>query len=198
MTTPTDPYDWVESWAWPNIERGEMSSLAALVLLRLAAHASRNGNAWPSTRRLAGMVGRSDRAVRGALEHLRDLGLIDGNPVPRKFTRWRLVVDDEEQQRLRELRTTGSQNLRTTPPQIVTNGGKTADPQSADVASAATPHLRTNCEPTADPGSAEGEGEETPLSLPTEAKDARGGEVEFNPRNLIPFRKVDPRKVDAA
>ena len=48
------------------IERGDASSLAGLVLLQLAAHANRNGLAWPSGRKLAAMVGRTERRVRGA------------------------------------------------------------------------------------------------------------------------------------
>jgi hypothetical protein len=104
MTAPRDPYQWVESWAWPAIETGDVPSLAALVLLRLAAHANRDGVAWPSARKLAEMVGRSERRVRTALEQLVDLGLIDGNKEPRRVTRWRLVTDPGERDSLRHLR----------------------------------------------------------------------------------------------
>jgi hypothetical protein len=104
VSAPRDPHQWVESWAWPAIETGDVPSLAALVLVRLAAHANRDGVAWPSARRLGDMVGRSERRVRTALEELRDLGLIDGNPEPRRVTHWRLVTDPAERDSLRHLR----------------------------------------------------------------------------------------------
>jgi hypothetical protein len=67
VSAPTDPYDWVESWAWEILKRsGPLPGAADLVLLRLAAQGNRDGMARPSTRTLGDMVGRSDRVVRDA------------------------------------------------------------------------------------------------------------------------------------
>lgn len=182
-----DPYDWVEGWAWPAIERGDVPAFAALVMLRLAAHANRAGMAWPSSRRLAAMVGRSDnRRVRAALAQLRDLGLIDGEPVARRVTHWRLVEDENEQRRLRDLRAT---KPGMDPCPVL---AATGDPGSSDgswlperaIWGASEAHLRTR-------PPHEGEGEEH-LSLPTEAKDAGEREISFDPRNLVQFKRMGP------
>ena len=101
MSRPRDPYDWVESWAWPILERGQLPGCADLVLLRLAAHGNAEGITRPSARGLAAQVGRSDRAVRDALEVLRSLGYIDGTPARSRVTSWRLVRDEDEQIQLR-------------------------------------------------------------------------------------------------
>jgi len=106
VTPPRDPYAWAESWAWPIVEREgpNLSNLAGKVLVRLAAHGNGEGTARPSARKLGEMVGRSERAARRALGELRALGLIDGEPAPRRATRWRFVTDEDEQARLRHLR----------------------------------------------------------------------------------------------
>ena len=175
MSRPRDPYDWVESWAWPLIERGAMRGCAELVLLRLAAHGNRDGMARPSAETLARQVGRSARAVRLALEVLRDAGLIDGDIRHGRATNWRLVTDEDEQNRLHELRTHRPES--------------TPDPPSGVL----PPQLRSNSGGTPDPSRDEGEGEGTSKSTPspsTELKHVSEGEVEFYPNNLIEFRRA--------
>lgn len=177
MTAPRDPYSWVESWAWPVIEQQETSTLASLLLLRLAAHANRDGIAWPSARHLGEMIGRSERRAREGLEQLRDLGLIDGSPQPRKVTRWRLITDSGERHRLRQLRTQGPQ--------------ASAETGSAARVGASADHLQTICSASADPvrDEGEGEGEETPFA-PSRSEARGAGEMEFDPHNLIPLRRI--------
>jgi Helix-turn-helix domain len=190
MTAPRDPYNWVESWAWPAIERGDVPSFAALVLLRLAAHANREGIAWPSGRKLAEMVGRSERRVRTALVELRNLGLIDGEPTPRKSTRWRLITDAGERKQLGELRTR-------TPQEGDNNCCQSADTGSADTDAATEADLRTICDLSANPSRGEGEGEETPLSLHTEARDVGEGEVIDFVKTLAQSLSMDRKAANA-
>lgn len=53
------------------IKAGGLSSMARLVLLVLASHAGKNGNAvWPSQRTLSGETGFSERTIRNALLEL--------------------------------------------------------------------------------------------------------------------------------
>lgn len=168
MTAPRDPYDWTASWAWPLIERPDVDipGSAGLVLLRLAAYGDSAGMARPSTRTLAKCVGRSERSVRVALDKLREVGVIDGDPRPARVTRWRLVTDENERLRLCELRTHPPQSAHPAEP-------ATAYPPSAVVVPATADQLRTNCVPTAYPSRDEGEGEgkELPSSPSSAARD---------------------------
>lgn len=161
---PRDPHDW-ESWAWDVIERAgdDLPGLAGLVLLLLAKHGSRDGVARPSARTLAGYLGRTDKPVRRALDALAASGYIAGEKVHGKPTVWTLA---------------GADPLSAPPP-------TTADPVSAECGQSAD-EVRT-------PGSDEGEGEElqNPLSLTrSAARERERNHVEFNPRNLVQFRRV--------
>lgn len=142
MNVPRDPYNWVESWAWPMIERRDIHipGSAGLVLLRLAAYGDAAGMARPSARTLAELVGRSERGVRDALEKLRDVGVIDGEPRPARVTTWRLVSDENERLRLSKLRTRLPQSKHPA-------DSSPADPSSAVAVAATAEQLRSNCGP---------------------------------------------------
>ena len=160
---------------------------------RLAAHANAEGVSWPSTRRLAKLTGHSQTGVRDALVVLRDLGYIDGMPQQARLTRWRLVRDEGEQKRLRE--------LRTHPAQLEPSQNEaTAHPACAVETALAEPELRANCALTAHPGGDEGEVEELqrqhPLSFNRAAARGEGeeeeedGNVHFNARKLVAFKRL--------
>ena len=96
MSRPRDPWGW-EAWAWEEIERAgdSLSGVAGLVLLQLAKHGNRDGQAYPSSRTLAGYLGRTDKPVRRAFAQLVDRGLILplGEGTQRKATIWQFVAD---------------------------------------------------------------------------------------------------------
>lgn len=203
MSRVRDVYAWVEEWAWPIIEEGEVSATAALVLLRLGAHGDAAGMARPSARTLARQVGRSERTVRQALESLRDLGYIAGEPQPARVTNWRLVTDESERHRLRELRTRAPQSDDGT-------DSLTAEDASAVGQQSTADQLRTNCELTANqlrtrPAmKVKAKMKETPSPSPQFASRDVAREKEeqpssseqqnrllrFDPRNLVALRSV--------
>lgn len=180
MSRPTDPHGWVESWAWPIIQRDHrLSTGAVLVLLQLASYGDAAGNAFPATRTLAKNIGRSDRVVRAGLDLLRQRGYIAGDVEPRRVTHWRFVIGDLE---LQNLRTPSSADGLRTP----SSADALADqPPSAD------PGVRSSddgiCGPSADllrtPGSAEVEVEGTSSSLSTALQDEGEGEEAFDLSN---------------
>lgn len=76
MSPPRDPYGWVHGWAWPLTARGNVPSLSALVLLRLAELADQEGLAQVHASTLAVLVGRDGSSVREALQPLASLRVI--------------------------------------------------------------------------------------------------------------------------
>jgi hypothetical protein len=200
MTRPTDPYDWVETWAWPIIERGALPGCSELVLLRLAAHANRDGEARPSTRTIAKQIGRSDRAARLGFEALRRAGYIDGQPLPKVVTRWRLVADPDEQRELRNRATRSAEHGSADDHPRSAEHGFAEDPvgaanhASADsgpsedvICDLSANHLRTR---TSREGEGEGTSTSTP-SAPTGARDVgRGRESLQNSIPILALRRT--------
>lgn len=67
-------------WAWTQVADQGLGAAEALVLLRIADHASRQENGefscWPGVDQLAEATGRGEKTVRRALTSLEDAGLI--------------------------------------------------------------------------------------------------------------------------
>lgn len=82
----------------PRGTRAVGESTAVRVLVALCAYANQRGEAWPSVATLAADVDLPARTVRGALDVLRDDGLIEAveSPRPGRVTRWRIAATSRD------------------------------------------------------------------------------------------------------
>jgi hypothetical protein len=156
-----------ERWDWAcYVAAGRLTTAQRAVLVVVARHAGESSaGARISQATIAEATDLVDRSVRRALDRLEAMGLIAGESRPGKTTVWALNLD-----------WTPDTSVR--PPRTLTPGVQCADPGR-------TPDVPRT------PVSYEGEGEgKKPLSLPTEARDERASEIEFDARNLVSIRRV--------